>query len=222
MLVKNILFLLSFLMTANTALAQKKLKNGRIDYQVTEIKSDKPGAAMLQGMEMNLFFKDDLHKLEITTMGGMINMATITDLAAPTHVTMVNMMGKKMKVSADSLPKTRPTTDYTVTYQREEKRTIADYPCYKATMKSTKGVTMTAYVTNKIKARHPYFVQLFSGLEGWPMEYTIESNGMKLTFTAQSVSRDIDTATIFDIPNDYEEKTPEEFKAAMGGINLGF
>lgn len=222
MFLKNLILLLSFLITVQTATAQKKMKNGRIDYQVTEVKSDKPGAAMLQGMEMNLFFKGDMHKLEISTMGGMINMATITDLAAASHITMVNMMGRKMKVSADSLPKTRSTTDYTVTYQREVFKTIANYPCYKATMKSKDGVTMTAYVTNKIKARHPYFVQLFSGLEGWPMEYTIENSGMKLTFTAQSVSRDIDTDGIFVVPEDYEEKTPEEFKAAMGGINLGF
>jgi len=222
MFIKNLILLLGLLITVNTATAQKKLKNGRIDYQVTEIKSEKPGATMLQGMEMNLYFKGDMHKLEISTMGGMINMATITDLAATTHVTMVNMMGRKMKVSADTLPKTRPTTDYTVTYERDNIKKIADYPCYKAIMKSTDGVTMTAYVTNKIKARHPYFVQLFSGLEGWPMEYTIENNGMKMTFTAQAVSRDIDTDGIFVVPNDYEEKTPEEFKAAMGGINLGF
>jgi len=216
----SILLLLLFFTTAS--FAQKKMKKGQITYKVTEVKSKKAGTRMLEGMEMQLYFDGPLHKLELSTMGGLIQMATVSNLEKETHVSLFNMMGQKVKVLADSLPKADAKKKYQIAYNREQKKTVAGYPCYEAMMTSPEGTILTAYVTNKIKARHPYFVKLFAGLEGWPMEYTVDNNGMRMTFTAQSADANADVSQVFLIPDDYEEKTPAELKSMMGGFDFGF
>ena len=215
----SILLLLLFFSSALSA--QKKMKKGQITYKVTEVKSKKAGTRMLEGMEMQLYFDGPLHKLELNTMGGLIQMATISDLEKETHASLFNMMGQKVKVLENSLPKTDAKKKYQITYQRDQTKTVAGYPCYQAVMTSPEGTILTAYVTNKIKARHPYFVKLFAGLEGWPMQYTIDNNGMRMTFTAQSTNANADVSGVFLIPEDYEEKTPEELKSMMGGFDFG-
>ena len=177
---------------------------------------------MLEGMEMNLYFDNAVHKLEINAMGGLVQMATISDLEKETHVSLFNMMGKKVKVIGESLPKTDTKKSYKIVYNRDKIKTVAGYPCYEAVMTSPEGTTLTAYVTNKVKTRRPYFVKLFAGLEGWPMEYTIENNGMRMTFIAQSTNADVDVSKVFEIPTDYEEKSPKELKDMMGGFDFGF
>jgi len=214
--------LILFLFFSAGLFAQKKMKKGQIVYKITEVKSKKAGTRMLEGMEMQLFFDDALHKLELTAMGGLIQMATISDLDKKTHASLFNMMGQKVKVLKDSLPKTNSKKTYQITYNRDEVKTVAGYPCYQAVMTSPEGTTLTAYVTNKIKARHPYFVKLFAGLEGWPMQYTIDNNGMRMTFTAQSTDANLDVSQVFQIPADYQEKSPEELKNMMGGFDFGF
>jgi len=63
---KNRISVLILLMIFSAGLfAQKKLKKGQIVYKVAEVKSKKPGTQMLEGMEMNLYFDNALHKLEI-------------------------------------------------------------------------------------------------------------------------------------------------------------
>lgn len=218
----NRIFVLVLLLFFSTGLfAQKKMKKGQITYKVTEVKSKKAGTRMLEGMEMQLFFDNALHKLEISTMGGLIQMATISDLEKETHASLFNMMGQKVKVSNQSLPKVNKKKTYKITYNRNIEKTIAGYSCYQAVMTSAEGTVLTAYVTNKIKARHPYFVKLFAGLEGWPMQYTIDNNGMRMTFSAQSTNAEADVSKVFEIPADYEEKTPEELKNMMGGFDFG-
>lgn len=220
---KNRLSVLILLMVFSAGLfAQKKLKKGQIVYKVAEVKSKKPGTQLLEGMEMNLYFDDALHKLEINAMGGLIQMATISDLEKETHVSLFNMMGQKVKVIGESLPKTDTKKTYQITYNRDKIKTVAGYPCYEAVMTSPEGTTLTAYVTNKVKASHPYFVKLFAGLEGWPMEYTIDNNGMRMTFLAQETNADVDVSQIFQVPEDYVEKTPKELKEMMGGFDFGF
>jgi len=131
-------------------------------------------------------------------------------------------MGQKVKVIGESLPKTDTKKTYQITYNRDKIKTVAGYPCYEAVMTSPEGTRLTAYVTNKVKARHPYFVKLFAGLEGWPMEYTIDNNGMRMTFLAQETNADVDVSQVFQIPEDYQEKTPKELKEMMGGFDFGF
>ena len=216
----SILFLLLFF--SASLFAQKKMKKGQITYKVTEVKSKKAGTRMLEGMEMQLYFDNALHKLEINTMGGLIQMATISDLEKETHVSLFNMMGQKIKVLANSLPKVSTKNKYKITYNRENTTKVAGYPCYEAKMVSSEGTTLTAFVTNKIKGSHPYFVKLFAGLEGWPMKYTVDNNGMRMTFTAQSTDAKVDVSKAFQIPADYEEKTPAELKSMMGSFDFGF
>jgi len=202
--------------------AQKKMKKGEIVYKVTDVASEKAGTRMLEGMEMRLYFDNELHKLEIIMLGGVMQMATISDLEKKTHISLFNMMGKKVKVLADSLPKQDTKKQYKIVYNRGDVKTIAGYPSYQAVMTAPDGTRLTAYVTNKIKSRHPYFVELFAGLEGWPMEYTIDNNGMRMTFTAQSTDANLDVSKAFEIPADYEEKSPKELKDMMGVFDLGF
>lgn len=212
--------LLCFLVVSLSATAQKKLKSGTIKYQITNVKSDKMGTSMLQGTNLNLYFDGDLHKMEIVTMMGMVNLGSVTDIGKKSHITLMNLMGKKIKVVEDKLPAPKKKNVFTITYDKKATKEIAGYPCYKATMTSKSGTVLTAYVTDKVKAKNKYFEEVFHGLKGWPMEYTIKNKSTEMTFLAQSVKKDLNK-NVFLIPDDYEEKTPEEMKQMLGGFNLG-
>lgn len=152
-------------------------------------------------------------RVENKTMLGDQNV--ITDTKKKTSVLLINMMGKKVAIKMggedeenDNKPK--------ITYSKETK-TIAGYKCKKATIevKDAAGETqeMEVYYTEDIPAEAN---DKFPGLKGFPLEYTINSQGMVMTMSAKTVSKERVSKSLFEIPEGYEEMTMEEFKGSMG------
>ena len=56
----------------------------------------------------------------------------------------------------------------------------------------------------------------FKYLAGFPLEYTINTNGMAVTFLAKDISDEKLSNKLFIVPDEYEKLTLEDFKKMMG------
>lgn len=222
-------FLAIFIFSTGTStFAQKKIKEGFVKYEITSLETDQPELAVMKGTRMNIYFTNEQQKMDMKIMGGLVRIQTIAENDAPEKGTvLMDMMGKKIQLSdlGEEVMKNNPMTnlgDFSVKYDKKDRKKIAGYKCHKALLKLDSGMELNVYVTKKIQPVSTQFDMIFKGLEGFPLEYIINTGmGFSMTFTAQEVSGKVDKNT-FLIGKGYEKMTLEEFQKQMGNLNLGF
>lgn len=197
---KNIRFLilaiLSVIILANVQ-AQKKLsKEGLVRYKVTEVESNIPGVEIMKGSTQDILFSGQQHKMDMSMMGGVVETQTITDNATGASTILMNLMGKKVQLELSKeevKQKTDEKTSFTFTYYKKDKKKIAGYKCNKVVGKSKEGIEVTLYVSKKINPKQSYFSELYPGLKGFPLEFTLststEMGKFKMKYEAQEVVR---------------------------------
>ena len=206
-----------------TLSAQKKISNGKVVYEVTDISSDMPEAQMVKGSELVYFFIGDDQKIDMSMMGGMMRVQSMFQAKNDTPVVLMDMMGKKVQLdlSEEEAKMTQPDMgDIDITYLKSERKEIAGYKCSKAKIDAGEGVTFEVYLTDRINPEASYFQELFKGIQGFPLQFYVEMEGVGLTLTAKSVDGRVD-ADAFEVPAGYEKMTAEEFGKSMGG-GMGF
>jgi len=162
--------------------------------------------------EMIVYITKGHVRIEQKTMMGDQNV--ITDTKAKTTVLLMNMMGKKMAITMNDDGKEQPTP--TIVYSKETK-TIAGYECKKAiyTTKDQAGEEqeLEVFYTEEIPSEAN---DKLPGLKGYPLEYSINAQGMLMTLAAKSVSKEKVSKKLFEIPEGYEEMSMEDFMKSMG------
>ena len=212
---------------SSTSSAQKTIKEGSVIYELTEITSDAPEVQMMKGSRMNLYFNKKMQKMEVSLMGGLISITTFTDMNTSESTMLTDLMGNKSMVKmskeeADKQKEKNLKPDFEISFDKDDKKEIAGYNCYKAILKSDSG-TINTYVTDEIKTTIKYLNEMFPGLNSFPLEYSIENEGIAMVFSAQEFNTEV-AAGVFDIPTEgYTEMTMEEFEKQMGGFGgMGF
>jgi len=180
-----------------------------IDYELPEAMEAQ--RSMLPS-EMIVYITKGHVRIEQKTMMGDQNV--ITDTKAKTTVLLMNMMGKKMAITMNDDGKEQPTP--TIVYSKETK-TIAGYECKKAiyTTKDQAGEEqeLEVFYTEEIPSEAN---DKLPGLKGYPLEYSINAQGMLMTLAAKSVSKEKVSKKLFEIPEGYEEMSMEDFMKSMG------
>ena len=226
-------FILIFALSSTFAFAQKKISNGKIQYEITELEGNSPELAMLKGTMISMFFMGEQQKMDIALMGGLMRVQTIMNAKEKEKSTvLMDMMGQKIQISdAGEEFSNQMTTgmmaqggqpaDYKITYNKKDKSTIAGYKCTKATLKTKEGQEIDMYVTDKINPANSQFQLMFGDLKGFPLQIMFNAQGIGVTLTAQEVKGDIDAAN-FAVPPGYQQMTMKEFSEQMGGMmNFG-
>ena len=219
-----LLFTISF-----TSSAQKKIKEGSVIYELTDIESDAPEVQMMKGSRMNLYFNKKNQKFEMSMMGGLMEIVTIMDVDTEESTMLTNIMGNKamVKMTKEDMEKQKAKVkkpEYEITFDKSDKKEIAGYNCYKATLTSKDGNTLEIYVTDEINTKLEYFKETFPGLDVFPLEFAIDNAGISLVFSAQEFNTKL-ASDVFDLPSteEYPEMTLEEFEQSMGGMGgFGF
>jgi GLPGLI family protein len=130
---------------------------------------------------------------------------------------LMNMMGQKMAIEVGDQKDNKSESIPSIVYSQESK-TIAGYLCKKATYtvfneEQQDSISMDLYYTTKIPSSYnPQFKEL----KGIPLEYTINTQGMSMTFEATKVESKKLSKSLFNIPKEYETISLEEFKKMMG------
>lgn len=215
-----------FIVGLPTAEAQKALKEGRVEYEITDVQAESADALMMKGTLINVYFNEKNTKMNLQMMGGMVTMDILTETATKKNTLLMNMMGRKVQVNQPDTEETADTetkNDFDITYDKSDKKEIAGRKCIKATLiDKINNDTIRMYVAKKVMPKVKMLDEMFPGLEGLPMEINIMAQGMGMTITAQKLKESVDEK-VFSIPEGYEKMTPEQFQKEMGGLgNLGF
>ena len=103
-----------------------------------------------------------------------------------------------------------------VTYLDQTKE-IAGYSCKKAVLntydnKKEEANTIELFYTDEISSIYDL---KFRNIKGTPLEFTVKSKGMTITYTAKLISTDQQNDHLFEIPEDFTILSMSEFKRLM-------
>ncbi|MFT5860675.1 MAG: hypothetical protein ACI865_002789 [Flavobacteriaceae bacterium] len=218
--------ILSICMTVLTvAMATAQLTEGHVKYTVDVTSADPSmdmAVSMMQGTEMEMYFKGDMVRTNLT-MGAMMTMSTIVD-GGSGHILMLmgGMMGDKAittteeELEANSADEEAPEMDVELI---DETKVIQGYTCKKAVLTDEEGNEMTYWYTDEITANGTGQNHMNSDIPGFPMEFGQNRGGMIMNFLVSSISKKLsaEDEKLFDttIPAGYEVMSFEEF-TSMG------
>lgn len=212
---------------STNATAQKKIKEGTVKFEMQTDAESNPEMAMLAGSTLNFYFSGEQQRMDMDMLGGMMKVQTIIPIKNPTEgVILMDMLGQKIQLIG--LKEEDMTQNYNimnvddmkdVKYDENDKKDIAGYPCYKATVTMDNGLTMKYYITEKIQP--PSGVKKKDKkltLKGYPLEMAISAGeGMDMVFKATEVSNKLPDDA-FKVPEGYQKMTMEEFQEMTGGM----
>lgn len=205
-------------------LAQKKFE-GTITFGL-EYKDLPAEMAMMEAMlpdEMTTRIKGDKSRLE-QSLGMGMSQVTITDSKKESGTLLLDMMGKKIAVEMSKAElekmdkggddKKKPEFKYVDGADKK----IAGYNCKKALVTVEGAGEMEVYYTDEIPASAS---KHYEGLNGFPLEYTINAGQFKMKMTAKEVKSEKVDAALFIVPSGYEKMTFDEFQKSMAGMMGG-
>lgn len=198
--------------------AQKPLTEGKVVFAISypDMEMDAQMMAMMP-TESSVFFKGAMSRTELN-MGMGISSSSIMNSKTGEIIALTDMMGSKsaMKMTADDIKKSKETPDKPVITLTTETKTIVGYNCKKAIVKSGETSSLEVFYTDKISSSTAAALD-WKEIKGFPMEYYLDQNGLKMKFTAKSVSPEKVSDDLFLIPKDYKLVTQEEMMKKMTG-----
>lgn len=202
-------------------LSNAQIKEGSVTYVMTIEGLPPEQAAMMGDMETKIFFKGNKTYSEMNSM--MMSTKAVSDENG--SLVLMDQMGNKnfMRVTKADMdknddPSKTPKIEYT-----SETKTIAGYECKKAiaTLSTKDGEVKTdVWYTDKI----PYVKQggrrggdMFKGLNGMAMEFSMPQGPMKVKMVAKEVSTEAVPDSKFVLSTDgYTEMKMEDLKKQQG------
>lgn len=183
-----------------------------INYELPEAMESQ--RSMLPSQLDMLISKTKTKVIQNTMMGSQI---VITDQKTQASVLLMDMMGQKIAINMDFDEK-ELEKEKTPEFNYDDKtKKIAGYKCNHAIMfvedENGEKMEMDVYYTQEIPSDANSKLR---GLKGFPLEYSIVNQGMAMTFTAKSVSKEKFADEEFKVPAGYTEMNMEEFQKSMG------
>ena len=226
------LTLLFIFAITDTAFSQRKLKEGSVIFEMNmDSMENSPELAMMNGTTLTFYFKDQMQKMDMNMMDGMMRIQTIIPMDNPKEGCMLmDMMGQKIQVTDMNEEQLSKNNNFMnmdnvkeIKYDEKNRKEIAGYPCYFAEVTTNDNMTMKYYITEKIQPPMPVVKKGEDAniLKGYPLEMTVNTGqGMEMTFTAKEVSKEV-PAGVLEVPEGYEKMPMEEFEKQMGGMMGG-
>ncbi|HMY83104.1 MAG TPA: DUF4412 domain-containing protein [Saprospiraceae bacterium] len=197
---------------------------------VSSVKASSPEAqqqieATMKSMKIESFATPDKVRSDVNMMGGMVVMSTFTNPNDDSFVMYMDMMGQKMKVvpTPEELKSIKEegdnnSKDMKITEVPGDSKTILGFKCKKINV-SNGDMNVVMYVTPDLKMKANR-IQGMEGLkiDGYPLEYTVEAAGTKMTFTADKYEPTFDDGKMKEPSGKYKEMTFTEFKKQMPGM----
>lgn len=197
-----------------------QVTEGHITYSI-DMTTDNPdmqmAIGMMQGSSLDVYFKEKITRAEMK-MGSMMNVITISDETSGNVVMlMTGMIGQNaIKTSSEELDKQTAEQPKVEISFVDESKLIHGYDCKKAIMTDEEGQESLFWYTEDIKVSKKGQKYMNEQIPGFPMQYEINNNGMKMMMTVTSLETTLDkkSSSLFDmtIPTGYKELTMEQLK----------
>jgi|TARA_B100000965_G_C19600782_1_gene762529 GLPGLI family protein len=213
---KKLFLLLSIcsIVVLSSFTSETKRFEGDIIYSITyvQLPDDLKGYESMLPGEITMTISGNKSMLRQEVMGG--SQTIISDETSGTGEIMMDMMGQKfhIKLSKEDIEKEEESMGESTVKSLEGSKTILGYKCQKGQLING-GQTIDVWYTKQIDATHKEFEKL----NGFPLEYETEEQGMKMRITATKVAeRKVDPKE-FAVPEGYTTYTMAEFEKLMGG-----
>ncbi len=197
-IVTSIVALVSF----TNLLAQKKLTEGTISYDIVINTSNKtPQAAdLLDGATSVIYLKGNSSRSEMISSLG--TQATVID-GKTSAVTVLKEYGDQkymIKMTQQNWRESNKKYENIQFTYLNEYKTIAGYNCQKAIGKLADNSTFTVYFTKEIEPISKDFQYLTKDLPGLAMQYEASIGKMMVTYTVSNISFNPVLQAKFDLP----------------------
>ncbi len=221
-LIKTILIAVLFISINASAQAQK-LFSGTIEYEITY-----PGAdldpATAASLPTSLSMTVSGKKSRVDMSQGMMNIIKINNAETMSSISLLDIVGQKycIKTNKEEIEKAiaeLPEAKVTLT---EETKDIAGKKATKAVIIFTEEdgteTTEEIYFCPEIGGDGFNFDTPYRNINGGLLEYKMVSGDITMLFTAKEIKSKKIKDTVFMIPSDYQEVTPEELQSIFGGM----
>jgi len=216
----NIFILIGLLNFSFSAVAQRKLTEATISYDIViNTSNTKPQAAdLLDGATSVIYLKGNSSRSEMLSSLG--TQATIIN-GKTSEVTILKDYGVQkymISMTPDNWKQSNKKYEgVTFTYLNETK-TIAGYICQKAIGKLTDSSTFEVYFTKDLIPVNKDFQYLNKNLPGLAMQYEASIGNLMVTYTVSSINFNPVPQSKFDLPKSgYRVMSYDESMGASGG-----
>ena len=216
---KNFILTL-FLALSVTYSLKAQLTEGHFTYTI-EASSENPDmqmvTGMMQGSTLDIHFKDKITRSEMK-MGSMMNIVTVSnENSGEILLLMSGMIGKNAILitteEVEALSEGKPEMNVELL---DETKTIEGYLCKKAVLSDENGGESIFWYTEEIEISKVGQTYLNKEVPGFPMQYDLNNNGLKMTMTVSKFEKKLDKniKSLFDmnIPEGYKTLTLEELE----------
>ncbi len=206
--------LLLFLFATNTLLAQSSFE-GKIVYSITyeDMPAEMKGMESMLPKEMIIHIKENKSRLEQNQMMG--KMVVVSDMDQKNGFMEMGMGDQQLRINISTEEFEQETKKMPNIEYLDETKTIAGYECKKAIMKDDSGqISITVFYTEKINNKAQ---KEFAGLKGFPLQYSMNQQNMKVIMTASTVSEESVQENIFEKTEGYKDISQADFQKMMGG-----
>ena len=218
--IPKILFVITLFVSSFPVMAQRKLTEATISYDIVINTSNAtPKAAdLLDGATSVIYLKGNSSRSEMVSSLG--TQATIID-GKTAEVTILKDYGEQkymIKMTPGNWKESNKRYEgVTFTYFNEYK-SIAGYNCQKAVGKLADNSTFTVYFTKDLEPVNKDFQYLNKNLPGLAMQYEATIGKLMVTYTVSSINFNPVPQSKFDLPKSgYRVMTYEESKGASSG-----
>lgn len=216
----NLFALLAFLLLNSGLMAQRRLTEATISYDIViNTTNEKPQAAdLLDGATSVVYLKSNSSRSDMISSLG--TQATIVD-GKTGNVTVLKEYGEQkymITMTRENWKESNKKYEGITFAYVEEYKTIAGYNCQKAIGTLTVGSTFIVYFTRDLVPVNRDFQYLNKNLPGLAMQYEATLGNMLVTYTVSSINLNPVQQSKFDLPKSgYRVMTYEESKGGKQG-----
>lgn len=180
-------------------------------------------ASSMKSMVVETYYTPDLVVSNVRTGEGMMNSSTFLNQKDSTFIIYMSINDEKIKVMPTSdeylainNASSKKKKQFTCQPVPGNKKDILGFSCYLYQVVVDDTINVKLYITPEIDIK----ADTYQGLEqiaikGFPLEYTIESQGNSVTFTTQKFEKNFDPSNL-ELPiGNYKTMTYSEFNQFM-------
>lgn len=222
---KKLSLILCFLFIGLAGAYSQYVKIGVSSVKADNAEMQQQMDASLKSMKMETYASPDKVRTDVNMMGGMVMMSTFSYPDKEDFIMYMDLMGSKTKVvpTAEEIKKitedaNKKSVDYKITKVPGATKTILGFQCQKYDV-SSPDIQMSTYLTSEIKIKANK-IQGMEGLklDGYPLEYSISTNGTTITFTAEKFEKTFDASKLNPPSGNYKEVNFTDFQKQMPGM----
>lgn len=200
--------------------AQKTINEGFISYSAEyNLPPDQQMAAAMLPKLYKVYFKGDVSKFTMDL--GMMTNKVISDNKNNTGLMLMEIPAANQKIAVKMTPQDKEKQkdkmpDYTL-IKTSETKTIGGYKAikYNAKDKNSDG-TIEIWTTTEISSPINNFTEGFKGIEGTPLEFTTDMNGIKAKLSFKEIKAEAVTGLEMTIPAGFTEMTMDDLMSMSG------